>query len=180
MIWFTSDEHYGHENARLGWGRPEQVRPFSSLTDMRETLIANHNAVVGRRDVVWHLGDMFWRTLAAVDAAAIASRLNGRHHYVLGNHEEVMTSEPGSVVRARFSEIGQRAELRLPALKRPVVLDHYAGRVWNGSHRGSWQLHGHSHGLLPDAGLRQMDVGVDCNGFAPVSLERVRKFMEGR
>lgn len=27
-------------------------------------------------------------------------------------------------------------------------MSHYAMRVWNQSHKGSWMLHGHSHGTL--------------------------------
>jgi calcineurin-like phosphoesterase family protein len=184
-IFFTADEHHGHESARAGWGDPAKARPFASLDDMTEGLIGRHNAV-------FHLGDMFWRTLDPARAHRILSRLNGAHYYVWGNHEEVMRSSP--YLRALFTGICERRELRLrsdlPALRadefRPmaaellVVLDHYAGRVWNGAHRGSWQLHGHSHGSLPDLGLLQMDVGVDCNGFAPVSLERVAEYMRGR
>lgn len=190
-IFFTADEHHGHENARIGWGKAAQARPFGSLEEMTEGLIERHNAVVKKGDEVWHLGDMFWRTLTPVQAADIVCRLNGSHCYVLGNHEELMREhEPYRTVHKKFQEVNVRHELLIPhstltTASEPVpkrsnlhiVLDHYAGRVWNRCHHGSWQLHGHSHGMLPDAGLLQMDVGVDCNGFAPVSLEQVRAFM---
>lgn len=208
-IFFTSDEHYGHENARTGWPRDcvdpttgvttrvpvSMPRPFSSLEEMKEVLIERNNAIVRKGDEVWHLGDMFWRTLSPVDAQEILIRLAGKHCYILGNHEELMQEhEPYRNVRKRFQEVSQRADLHLPTSlfrhsatdpvskksSQHIVLDHYAGRVWNGSHRGSWQLHGHSHGQLSDAGLLQMDVGVDCNGFAPVSLEQVRAFMNAK
>ena len=51
-------------------------------------------------------------------------------------------------------------------------------RVWNRIHRGSWQLHGHSHGSLEDLPqLPQMDVGWDVWG-RPISFEEVAKQME--
>jgi calcineurin-like phosphoesterase family protein len=182
-IWFTADEHYDHENARTGWGRPELARPFSSREEMQEALVARHNAVARAGDVTYHLGDMFWRTMSPDDAVAVVRRLNGAHCYVMGNHEELMHS---LLVRSQFRQVEVRTELRLrhatynkgvePAALH-LVLDHYAGRAWNGSSRGSWQLHSHSHGALPDIGLMQMDVSVDCNNFAPVSLDQVVEHM---
>jgi calcineurin-like phosphoesterase family protein len=48
----------------------------------------------------------------------------------------------------------------------------------NQSHRGAWQLHGHSHGsLTPDAWSRRADVGVDCWSYMPVSFEELQKHM---
>ena len=57
----------------------------------------------------------------------------------------------------------------------PIVLCHYAMRVWHHSGRGAWQLYGHSHGKLPSAeGSRSMDVGVDTNDFRPYSFDEIR------
>lgn len=55
---------------------------------------------------------------------------------------------------------------------RRLILCHYPFRSWNGQHRGALNLHGYSHGRqkkLP----RQFDVGVDPNGFAPVTLAQL-------
>lgn len=53
-----------------------------------------------------------------------------------------------------------------------IVLCHYALRVWDRSHYGSWHLFGHSHGHLPGLGL-SLDIGVDCHGYRPLSLAEV-------
>ena len=58
-IFFTSDEHYGHANILQFCNRP-----FKSVEEMTEGLIANHNAVVGVNDVTYHCGDMFWRRVS--------------------------------------------------------------------------------------------------------------------
>jgi calcineurin-like phosphoesterase family protein len=39
-------------------------------------------------------------------------------------------------------------------------------------------LYGHSHGELPENDSLSFDVGVDCNNYAPVSLDEVNERME--
>lgn len=172
---FTSDEHHGHENARIGWGNEQKARPFSSLEEMTEGLIDNHNSVVKAGDKVYHVGDMFWRTFGVENAISVMSRLNGDHFYVLGNHEELM--EHPTWLRAQFVWIKERAKIRPRKDYPSIVLDHYAGRVWDGSHKGNYQLYGHSHGNISEYGL-SFDVGVDANDFFPVSLDTVIQRME--
>lgn len=54
-------------------------------------------------------------------------------------------------------------------------------RTWNGSHRGIWQLYGHSHGnLSDDEAALSFDVGVDCHNFYPVSYEEVKGIMKNK
>lgn len=175
MIFFTSDEHFGHRNI-IKFCK----RPFTDLEDMREGLIARHNEVVGKEDQVYHLGDMFWRTLKTADVLDTIHRLNGFHYYILGNHEEVFREMSG--LKDKFGWVRDRAHI-VPAggPRAGIVLDHFAGRVWHQSDKGSWQLYGHSHGELPeDHGLLSFDVGVDANNWYPVSLDRVRERMEER
>lgn len=161
----------------LGWpdsnGKVSQpARPWTDLDEMSEGLIARHNEYVRSGDVVYHLGDMFWRTFPAYRAVGVIDRLNGQHYYILGNHEELVEATPNHELRNRFVWIKERAKIRPRKDLPSIVLDHYAARVWDGSHKGNIQLYGHSHGNLPDIG-RQMDVGVDANNWYPVSLDSV-------
>jgi calcineurin-like phosphoesterase family protein len=66
--------------------------------------------------------------------------------------------------------VGHYAEISLD--ERRLVLCHYAFRTWNGIGRGALNLHGHSHGQLKPI-PKQYDVGVDAQGFAPVSLAEI-------
>src|SRR5580698_5527626 len=84
-IFFTSDEHFGHQNIIKFCNRP-----FTSLDEMTETLIENHNKLVKKGDSVYHLGDMFWKTFGQENAIKVLSRLNGQKFYIWGNHEELM------------------------------------------------------------------------------------------
>ncbi|MEM7039675.1 MAG: phosphoesterase, partial [Bacteroidota bacterium] len=151
-------------------------RPFSSVEEMDETLIANWNARVGPNDNVYHLGDV--GLCQPEQLRSILNRLNGRIHLIKGNHEK-----PAMQCRDRFEWVKDYYELKVddPQChrgKRLICLMHYAMRVWNVSHHGSWHLYGHSHGSLPDdPHALSFDVGVDCHNYIPLSYPEVRDIM---
>lgn len=179
MDWYTSDEHHGHRNI-IQFCK----RPFASIEEMTEGLIERHNEVVKTDDRVWHLGDMFWRTFGVFAALDVMKRLNGSHFYVNGNHEEVfhVGGNLGSTLHLAFNDRFERTQI-FPAggPKHGIILDHYAGRVWHDSDKGSWQLYGHTHSALPEIDpLLALDVGVDANNYYPVSLDQVRERMESK
>ena len=86
MIWFASDHHFGHA-ALLTFTKDDgsHARPgFRDVDHMNETMIANHNRVVGQTDSVYFLGDVgFGKTTLA----AVLPRLNGKKRLILGNHD---------------------------------------------------------------------------------------------
>lgn len=82
-VFFTADTHFG-DHRTLNIHR----RPFATVGEMDETLIAGWNAAVGPEDVVWHLGDVARRP---IDVAALLYRLNGTKHLIRGNNDPVAT-----------------------------------------------------------------------------------------
>ena len=82
MIYFTSDTHFNHTNI-LKY-EPE-TRPFETIEEMNETLIANWNNVVKEEDTVYVLGDFFMGMLDAIEP--IYNRLNGKVILIRGNHD---------------------------------------------------------------------------------------------
>lgn len=170
-LWFTSDHHFGHANI-IRFSN----RPFADADEMNEMLIAKWNDVVVENDTVYHLGDLFW--MPASEAKGIRERLHGRICLLRGNHDKTADS-----MKSAFEWIKDYYELKVddedaPDGKQRVVLCHYAFRVWNKSHHGSWHLYGHSHGSLPDdPNSLSFDVGVDCHDYAPVSYVRVKEIM---
>lgn len=172
--WFTADTHFGHANIIRYCNRP-----FESVEAMDDALIDAINRLVAPSDTLYHLGDFSFRSR---DHRAYRERIRCRTiHLILGNHDP--HSADGDVdpsFAALFASVHALRRIRLPiaGMRRPIVLCHYAMRVWDASHHGSWHLFGHSHGTLPDdPHARSWDVGVDNNSYAPVSIERLEAIM---
>ena len=154
---FTSDSHFGdHRTLNI------HKRPFASVVEMDERLVARWNEIVGEGDEVWHLGD-FARKLA--DVPVLLQRLNGRKHLVRGNNDP-----PGIEALPGWASVSDYRELELDG--RRLVLCHYPFRSWNRQHRGAINFHGHSHGKLKPI-PRQFDVGVDARDFRPVTIDQI-------
>lgn len=146
--WFTSDTHFGH--AKMIEPKPDGMgRPWGTVEEMDEALISQWNARVKRRDIVYHLGDLFWRS-----GREYHKRLNGRVYLCEGNHDRLNAENRAWLVAVYGSKL-----LKLGG--RLIWLSHYGHRVWPHSHYGAWHFFGHSHGGLPRVGA-SLDVGVDA------------------
>lgn len=156
---FTSDHHFGHE-AIIRFSR----RPFDHADEMDEEMIIRHNAVVGKNDEVYFLGDLSFHR-DPYRTHAILCRLNGRKYFVRGNHDGKRFNKD---IEDLFVWVKDYHELKFHGNK--IVLSHYAFDVWNGSHKGWYHFHGHSHGNLKTKRYRRLDLGVDNHDFFPVEL----------
>jgi calcineurin-like phosphoesterase family protein len=132
--WFTSDHHFGHKRIiELA------NRPFGTVEEMDAVMIERWNERVKIGDMVYHLGDF-----AFGDHTPYLTRLNGQKRLVKGNHDHsnrVKKAEGWSTVDTLLHVTSQEGI--------PLVLCHYAMRVWSRSHYGAIHLYGHSHGNLP-------------------------------
>lgn len=161
---FVSDTHLGHKNIIKYCNRP-----FYSVEQMDEMLICNWNSVVRPNDIVYHLGDFSFG-----DPAKYLYRLNGKIHLVKGNHDHRYKDN----VFLENGVVWVKDMYELKTFDVPIVLCHYAMRVWARSHYGAWMLYGHSHGKLPDDKTKlSIDVGVDCFDFYPVEYKKVKEIM---
>lgn len=164
---FVSDTHFGH--AAILAERMSLRRPFASIQEHDEALIARWNAAVRPDDTVWHLGDFCYRCSEAY-ARDVFRRLNGRRFLVRGNHEKIGARLPwdGPIV-----DVARVVVQNADGTSTGLWLSHYAHVVWPRMHHGDLHLYGHSHGSLPGTATRT-DVGVDCFGFRPVTLDEIR------
>lgn len=160
MTWFTADLHLGHariiELAR---------RPFSSVEEMDETLIARWNERVAKGDQVFIIGDF-----AFDDNLPYLGQLNGQKRLILGNHDHSSRIK-GAARSGAWQTVDTLLHVKVEATD--LVLCHYGLRVWNRSHHGAIHLYGHSHGNLP-GDSQSCDVGVDCWDFRPISLDEIK------
>jgi calcineurin-like phosphoesterase family protein len=163
-VFWTADTHFGHANI-VRYCR----RPFGSVQEMDDALVANWNAVVRQRDTVWHLGD-FAHGADAGRVREIFDRLNGIKRLVVGNHDGAETlALPWAWPPTHL------AKTSVEGVK--VVMCHYGLRIWPGMRGGAISLYGHSHGRLPGT-TRSLDVGTDCWGYAPVGIDAIRRRLE--
>lgn len=164
--WFTADFHLGHANIIRYCGRP-----FATCEEMDQAIVGRLNAVVKANDHLYFLGDFCMGSMARV--LAYRRRIQCKKIFaVSGNHDKQARK-----LKEEFSWLENLAELSIHG--HPVVLCHYALRVWNRSGRGSWHLYGHSHGRLPEApDSLSMDVGVDTHDFRPWHYDEIAEIMK--
>ena len=184
--WFTADLHFWHKNICR-----YSHRPFSSVEEMNEGLIANFNSVVQPFDFVYHLGDFAFGN--RVQKQEIFARLNGIWTFVLGNHDgglekSLLEKWPNDKGRGKITGFHNLLIKSINGVQ--FVMCHYAMRTWPNSQHGTIQLYGHSHGTLPHhqvngVFLKCMDVGVDSvvdthRTLFPYSFDEVVEIMKTR
>ena len=168
---FISDTHFFHENIIRFCNRP-----FSDFEEMNESMVESWNRVVSPGDTVYHLGDVSWR--GDYRAAELISRLNGKKHLILGNHDKKLKHE----FLDQWEEIHNY--LRIDHLGQTVVLFHYPIFSWDKHYHGSFHLFGHVHGQLDSVITgRCMDVSVDSvaakyGDYRPISWDEVKQALE--
>ena len=172
MIYFTADTHFCHSNII-----DLNNRPFPSLEKMTHVLIQNWNAYVSPRDEIYILGDFTFNSTGE-EANNILRRLAGKKHLIRGNHDKFL-NDPA--FDASLFEWVKDYHV-LSHKKRKIVLFHYPILEWQGFYGDAIHLYGHVHnsgknkeqkGRLDVLGKRAMNVGVDVNDFAPVSVDKV-------
>ena len=164
MIWFTADQHYNHKEIIKFCNRP-----FKTVEEMNETIIKNHNAVVGKYDVVWHLGDFAWD-----NAAETLGRLKGIHKLCLGNHDKKHLARWEFDL---FDQIFEVTNVRWYGVK--IWCSHYAHSRWPSSHHGRGHAFAHSHGMYQPKD-RRIDVGVDNQNFTPICFQDLNEQLMNR
>lgn len=180
-VWFTSDLHFGH---RLVAGH----RGFGEDIDAHDDTIAREwIKAVRSDDHVWVLGDL---AVSSPDhALKILMSLPGHKHLVSGNHDSCHPMHRNSHKHLRryllaFESVQPFARRRIDG--EDVLLSHfpydkdrYEARYTQYRLRdeGRWLLHGHTHDADQRREGREIHVGVDAWGLAPVHLNEVVRLM---
>lgn len=162
---------------------------------MNNHFIANINEMVGVNDTLWHLGDFCFSNKNHPHLAyrQFRDRINCQNvNIIWGNHDNLKDDQGNkNDVHGIFNEAHQLHLLQDRSLPTKVVMCHYAMAVWEGSHRGNWQLYGHSHsGAEPWMdrvmnGRRSIDVGIDnayklFGKYRPFSIQDLQAIFKKR
>lgn len=193
MNFFTSDLHIGDKTI-AHW------RGFDSVEAHDELLLSRLCERVGSDDELWILGDVCKATVAAVRTLREVIACE-QVHIVIGNHDtgsKFLTCGGWASVDY-YAQVGKVAREGYK-----FVMSHYPMLDWDRAFHGSYMLHGHIHSLPAEGGtaglpapadrsnggfglrgyndwnrvhgVRRYDVGVDANGYAPVSAEQIVAF----
>ena len=148
----TSDLHFWHKNILKFC---KETRPWTSVEEMNEALIAEWNSKIKPNDTVYHLGDFcFGSKQQTLD---ILEQLNGFKVFITGNHD-------GTDIKQALKIHGKVYDyLEIKHRSTKLVLFHYPLACWNGAHYNSIMLYAHCHGSFENKG-KSIDVGYDAQG----------------
>jgi len=201
MIYLTSDLHIFHTNVIRYCNRP-----FNTVEEMNEALVANWNFVVDVDDSVYCLGDF---SMAARPVETFTKRLNGIKYLVPGNHDFCHSYHKKSRTpenRAKWIKFYQdngwivlpeQTTLEVPGLGTLNMChmpyesynsgsdekqfdDKY--KKWRPVDDGRILLCGHVHEKWKtkktDKETLMINVGVDVNNHKPVSLDQIAELIK--
>ena len=166
-LFLTSDSHYGHFNICKYCHRP-----FQSRSEMDQTLIKNWNVVVPEDGIVVHCGDfMLPHNEDIKEYNKYLNQLHGRVLLLRGNHDIASLDW----VSDKLIAVRDQAMIVVDGVK--IFAQHYPCAAFNGDYHVYGHIHtladGTCYGVDGDATkvMRKntYDVGVDQNGYTPVS-----------
>lgn len=158
-VWIWSDQHFFHKNII-----EFSERPYDTVEQMNEHLIANHNDYVGENDISIWVGDVGFKGNTIINE--MLDRCNGYKILIIGNHDF-----NGKKLRnLAFDETHLIYTLDYPDVS--LVLTHYP--MYNVP--SPWvNVHGHLHAFPnPDSG-HALHINVNCEvqGYKPRLLDDV-------
>lgn len=157
----TSDHHFRE------WRRPSGLFCESSKED-EERHIALWNSVVGKDDLVLHVGDFSDGNVADLDE--LCRRLNGRIVLIKGNHDQL----DDSIYRMAFADVVE--SMYIDELKLLLVHDPETATL----RPGDRMIYGHLHrGLAapPPTTRNSVCVCAKWYGWKPISLADAIRLM---
>lgn len=178
-IFLTADLHLGHKGVTQFLNNDgTKLRPWDTVEEMDEALIANWNSVVGPKDKVYNLGDV------VINRRALKTleRLNGEKVLIKGNHDLFRLEE----YTPYFKDIRGSHPLADFILTHIPIHPESLSR-WKGN------IHGHLHSnvverMYMEYGMcvcmevdpRYLCVSVEQTNFTPIALEEVISIMKDR
>lgn len=165
-IWFISDTHFNHANIIKFY--PEK-RPFHSIKEHDEAIVAIWNSIIRPQDKVIHLGDFYLGS----HPEEYARQLHGHKYLILGNHDKAPCRN-----YANFTRISGGIRMRGNYFgKHDVYLSHAPIHPFSLVRAGTYNLHGHIHNhIIPD--YRYINLCVEQTDLRPLHIDTIVSKME--
>ena len=160
-IYLIADTHFNHGNIIKYCNRP-----FSDIEEMNNTIINNWNSIVGKDDIVYHLGDF----LLGDNIKDFLSKLNGKIYLVRGNHD-------GKSI-AFYNNIGLEVVPTKTKLDEYKIILSHKPLEDRGIPDGYINIHGHIHNAKLDDSFdpsKHKCVSVEVINYKPIEIENVKK-----
>jgi len=167
MIYFISDQHWGHK--AIIW---MEKRPFSDVNEMNQYMIDAWNSVVTNEDTVYHIGDLSYKLNPKYLKNNILSKLNGEKHLIIGNHDERILN----TIKDSFKTINYYGKLsyKYNDKEYKFVMFHNPIYSWNGIWRGTIHICGHTHTksrkYFENHPGRIINVSAELLNYKPISI----------
>jgi len=164
-IFLISDTHFDHTNIIEYCNRP-----FRSVSEMNEAMLNNWNKTVGKKDIVFFLGDMrFGKGSRETDYWL--KKLNGIIYFI--NNKDNPTHDTKSKITKYYNMLFIRyRNKKFLLVHDPIDVPKY----WDG-----WTICGHKHNNnLRDFPLingknKTINVSVELINYTPLSMEKLFK-----
>jgi calcineurin-like phosphoesterase family protein len=164
-VFLISDTHFGHANIltfKRNDGTP--LRPFATIEEHDETLVANWNSVVRPCDKVYHLGDVVIHRRFL----NLLGRCHGHKRLIRGNHD---------IFRTKFY-LEYFDEVYGVRVLDDMILSHIPLAIECITKRFGTNVHGHLHSNVMD-NPRYFNVSCEQINYTPISLEDLRLKIKG-
>lgn len=182
-IYFCSDIHYGHENV-ISFGD----RPFSSVEEMNKSIADEFRRVLTPDDILFTLGDDFWRMKSDSIAWILDNVIPTKKIYkLIGNHDKYGYYNRGGSLEKKFKLVADLLDIDIKKGDKTyhLVLCHYPIYDFNKMYHGGLHLFGHVHGNLDEEFEKNprlmVDIGYDgklakrCGSFL-ISFEDILEY----
>ena len=179
-VWFVSDTHFNHANIIRYCNRPwhgkardeggEFVITEHDVRLMNEAMIGKWNEVVGKDDIVWHLGDFCLGKDQKTAIPELVSRLNGKIRLVMGNHDR-------HSVKFYYDAGFDRVYDRPVVINGFCMLSHAPIEIVRGPF---FNIAGHVHDCTAYSTWSRNSciVCVERHGYRPVSWDEIKRHVD--
>ena len=158
--------------SNLQLGRPAAIdiydRPFKDVDEMTQHIINSWNSVVGKEDLVYHLGNFAWDPKTAQDAI---SQLNGQIWFIMGEHDAPIAELWSKKMLPSNCKVERQI---MPLELMQTTLSYWPLRDWPRRADGFWSVIGHPDKTYKsDPKQKVINVSTDLWKFKPQELPKL-------